>query len=266
MASRALARAAWGLPPPSPPASKALGVNDDGKSGQAERALDLFDAMPSKNQVAWNAALVDAGRTEQALSFFSEMSKKNAASYTTMIGGLSHARAVTTAHRLFDQLPLDGHNVFTWTAMLSRHVRNGLSWDAVQPYKDISSWNIMMSGYSWHKLASRDLDLSTSMRNKDSFSWNIVLSCLLENRRGEDALRLFILMNGLTMTEKYGVERTLDHCINVIDLLGRAGRLEEAHALLQNTPFPPNVLAWSTLLHSCLAHEDSSVGSSQHGN
>ena len=483
MASRTLARAARGLPPLSPLALKTIGVTDAGRSGQAERALKLFDAMPSKNQVAWNAALgalVDAGRTEWALSFFQKMPMKNATSYTTMIGGLSRAGAVTRACHFFDELPLDGHNVFTWTAMMSCHVRNGepdralelfvalygelfarkvlpnahsfssllkacavlrllslasqlqscivklldegsedciFAWNALidvhaklgalsdaermfhgMRHKNISSWNILMSGYSQHKLSDRALDLSKSMTRKDAFSWNIIMSCMLENRRGEDALRLFIQLlrleghgdgngkpcvstyttvlhicsvlallvfgrqvhahtvknslcrgsaflcnslvrmysscgmtrdlqqvfdettvkdtvswnsviqglgqNGLgkqalliaedalelkmynsntfiailtscshaglvaeglgyfdSMTAKYGVERTLDHYINVIDLLGRAGRLEEAHVLLQNMPFAPTVLAWSTLLHSCLAHKDSLVGS-----
>uniref|UniRef100_A0ACD5VGZ6 Uncharacterized protein n=1 Tax=Avena sativa TaxID=4498 RepID=A0ACD5VGZ6_AVESA len=487
MASRTLARAARGLPPLSPLALKTIGITDAGRSGQAERALKLFDAMPSKNQVAWNAALaalMEAGRTEWALSFFQKMPKKNATSYTTMIGGLSRARAATRARHLFDELPLDGHNVFTWTAMMSCHVRNGepdralelfvvlygelfarkvlpnahsfssllkacvalrflpvasqlhpimvklldkgsedciFAWNALidvhaklgalsdaekvfhgMRYKNISSWNIMMNGYSRHKLGDRALDLSKLMTGKDGFSWNIILSCLRDNCRGEDALRLFIHLvrleghrdgndngngkpcvstyttvlhicsvlallvfgrqvhartvknslchtsaflcnslvsmysscgmtqdlqqvfdettvrdtvswnsviqglgqNGLgnqallvaeralelkmyngntfiailtscshaglvveglgyfdSMTEKYGVERTLDHYINVIDLLGRAGRLEEAHVLLQNMPFAPTVSAWSTLLHSCLAHKESLVGS-----
>jgi hypothetical protein len=51
MASRTLARAARGLSPLSPLALKTIGITDAGKSGQAERALKLFDAMPSKNQV-----------------------------------------------------------------------------------------------------------------------------------------------------------------------------------------------------------------------
>jgi pentatricopeptide repeat protein len=109
-------------------ALRTIAVTDAGKSGQAERALKLFDAMPSKNQVAWNAALaalVNAGRTEWALSFFQNMPKKNATSYATMIGGLSRTRAVTRARHLFDQMPLDGHNVFTWTAMMACHVCNG---------------------------------------------------------------------------------------------------------------------------------------------
>jgi hypothetical protein len=64
-----------------------------------------------------------------------------------------------------------------------------------------------------------------------------------------------------SMNEKYGVERTIDHYINAINLLGRAERLEEAHFLLQSMPFAPTVLAWSTLPHSCLAHKGSSVRS-----
>jgi len=63
------------------------------------------------------------------------------------------------------------------------------------------------------------------------------------------------------MAKKHGVEPTLDHYISVIDLLGRAGRLEEAYDLLRKMPFASNALAWRTLLHSCLAHKNSVIGS-----
>uniref|UniRef100_A0A0E0JKK7 Pentacotripeptide-repeat region of PRORP domain-containing protein n=1 Tax=Oryza punctata TaxID=4537 RepID=A0A0E0JKK7_ORYPU len=455
-----------------------------GKSGQADsKALDLFDGMPTKSQVAWNAALgmlVGAGRTERALSLFYEIPRKNAASYATMIGGLSRAGAASVARRLFDELPLGKHNVFTWTAMVSCHVRNGEPGKAVELFaalygelyergvlpnahtlssllkacvglhslamatqlhalalklleerskyntfvwnglidvhakvgmlsdaekvfdgmrcKDASSWTIMMDGYSRHKLIDKALYLFRSMKNKDAFTWNVIISCLWQNRRGEDALRLFIdllrlgdhsngsakpdasiyttvlhicsvlslltlgrqvhartvksglsrshvfvgnslmnmyscsgatadlekvfdettvrdtvswntviqglgqnghgrralafaeralelrLYNGNTfiailtscshaelvaegmayfdaMEVEYGVERTFDHYVSAIDLLGRAGRLQEAHGLLLGMPFTPNALAWTTLLHCCLAHKNCSLGS-----
>ncbi|KAG8044894.1 hypothetical protein GUJ93_ZPchr0008g12792 [Zizania palustris] len=484
MASRPIAKAARKLPPLYSLARKTLEVAKAGKSGPADKALDPFDAMPMNKQVAWNAelaALVDAGRVERALSFFQQMPRKNATSYTTMIGGLSRAGpgAASRARRLFDELPMDQHNVFTWTAMVSCHVRNGEPGKAVElfaalygelfgrgmlpnahtlssllkacvalwslamalqfhglaikllkedskasifvwnglidvhaklgelsdaekifhgmRYTDASSWNIMMDGFSRHKLIGKSLHLFSLMKNKDAFSWNIIISCLWENRRGEEALRLFINMlrldghnngsskpigstyttilhicsvlsllalgrqvharavkNGLSrshvfvcnslmsmysssgatadlekvfdettvrdvvswntviqglgqnghgrlalaaaeralelrtyngntfiailtccshaglvtegmnyfdaMADKYGVERTLDHYISAIDLLGRAGLLEEAHGLLLNMPFAQNALAWSTLLHSCLAHKNGFLG------
>ncbi|XP_062203713.1 pentatricopeptide repeat-containing protein At4g16835, mitochondrial-like [Phragmites australis] len=482
MASRTLAKAVQELPHRSRLAWRTIEVSEAGKAGQAEKALDMFEAMPVKNQVAWNAALaalVDAGRTDWAFSFFREMPRRNATSYTTMIGGLSHAGAAARARGLFDELPLDQHNVFTWTAMVSCHVRNGepdralelfvalygelfarkmlpnahtfssllkacvgiqsltmalqlhavifklldeenrdcFVWNALidahaklgslsdaekvfyeMQYRDICSWNIMMDGYSRHNLINRAFDLFRMMRKRDVFSWNIIIHRLSENRRGEDALHLFIdlvrldshcdgngklnasiyttalhicsvlallelgrqvhartvkdglcqsnvfvcnslismysscgatfdleqafdemtvrdviswntviqglgqnglgrqalavaeraleqkMYNGNTfiviltscshaglvteglgyfdaMTEKHCVERTLDHYISAIDLLGRAGRLEKAYDLLRSMPFTPNAVAWSTLLHSCLAHKNSVLGS-----
>jgi pentatricopeptide repeat protein len=334
----------------------------------------------------------------------------NAHSFSSLLKACVALRLLSVAsqlHSLIVKLLDEGSEdcIFVWNALIDVHAKLGALSDAEKVfhgmrYKNISSWNIMMSGYSRHKLSDRALDLSKSMTRKDAFSWNIIISCLWEGRRGEDALRLFIHLvsleghgdgngtrkpcvstyttvlhicsvlallvfgrqvhartmknslfgsstflcsslismysscgmtqdlqqvfdettvrdtvswnsviqglgqNGLgkqallvaeralelkmyngntfiamltscshaglvaeglgyfdSMTEKYGVERTLDHYINAIDLLGRAGRLEEAHALLQNMPFAPTVTAWSTLLHSCLAHKNSLVGS-----
>ncbi|OEL27366.1 Pentatricopeptide repeat-containing protein [Dichanthelium oligosanthes] len=484
MVSRTLLKAVQDLPHRSLLAWRTIEVTEAGRAGQAERALGLFEAMPVKNQVAWNAALaalVDGGRTDWALSFFRKMPRRNATSYTTMIGGLSRAggAAAARARVLFEELPLDQHNVFTWTAMVSCHARNGepgkavelfvalygeffargmlpnahtlssllkacvgirslamalqlhaviiklvgegarycFVWNALidahaklgvlsdaekvfygMQYRDVCSWNIMMDGYSRHKLVDSALHLFRMARKKDAFTWNIIISCLGENHLGEGALRLFIdlvrldgqcsvnaklnasiyttvlhvcsvlvllpfgrqvhgrvikdgigqsnvsvsnsllsmysscgamldleqvfeemtvrdiiswnsviqglgqnglgkqalavaeralelkMYNGNTfiailtscshaglvpeglgyfdgMTEKHGLELTLDHYISVIDLLGRAGRLEEAYDLLRKMPFAPNAVAWHTLLHSCLAHKNSVVGS-----
>ncbi|CAO2208542.1 unnamed protein product [Urochloa humidicola] len=484
MASRTIVKAAQDLRNRSRLVLRTIEVTEAGRAGEAERAIELFEAMPVKNQVAWNAALaalIDAGRTDLVFSFFQDMPRRNATSYTTMIGGLSRAggAAAARARVLFEELPLDQHNVFTWTAMMSCHVRNGepdkavelfvalygeffarrmlpnahtfssllkacvgirslamvlqfhaaiiklvgegsrhsFVWNALidahaklgtlsdaekvfygMQYRDICSWNIMMDGYSQHKLVNRALELFRITRKKDAFTWNIIISCLGENRLGEDALRLFIDLvrldghcsgnaklnasiyttvlhvcsvlalitfgrqvhartvkdgigqsnvsvsnsllsmyrscgamldleqvfeemtvrdiiswnsviqglgqNGLgrqalavaeraleckmynsntfiailtscshaglvteglgylnSMAEKHGVEPTLDHYISVIDLLGRAGRLEEVYDLLRKMPFAPNAVAWRTLLHSCLAHKNSIMGS-----
>lgn len=484
MASWKLAKAVQDPPRLSRLARRTIEVTEAGRGGQAERALEMFEAMPVKSQVSWNAALaalVDAGRTDWALSFFREMPRRNATSYATMIGGLSRAggAAAAEARLLFEELTLDQHNVFTWTAMVSCHVRNGEPGKAVELFvalyaeffargvlpnshtfssllkacvgvqspamllqlhgvifklldegsrscfvwnalvdahaklgalsdaekvfhgmrqRDICSWNIMMDGYSRHKLVDRALDLFRSMRKKDTSTWNIIICCLGENRLGEDALRLFIdlvrsyghcggdaevnasiyttvlhicsvlallafgrqvharavkdgfgrsnvfvsnslismysscgathdleqvleemavrdvvswnsaiqglgqnglgrqalaageralelgMYNGNTfiailtscshagmvveglsyfdaMAKKHGVEPTLDHYISVIDLLGRAGRLQDAYDLLRKMPFAPDAVAWRTLLHSCLAHKNTAVGS-----
>ena len=52
----------------------------------------------------------------------------------------------------------------------------------------------------------------------------------------------------------------MDHYICVIDMLGRAGRITDAHNIFPEMTFGPNSVAWMTLLSACLAHENAQVG------
>ncbi|KAF7028088.1 hypothetical protein CFC21_040056, partial [Triticum aestivum] len=157
-----------------------------------------------------------------------------------------------------------GSSAFLCNSLISMYSSCGMTRDLQQVFnqtrvRDTVSWNSVIQGLGQNGLGKQALvaaerALELKMYNGSTFI-AILRSC---SHAG-------LVPEGLgyfnSMTEKYGVERALDHCINVIDLLGRAGKLEEAHALLQNMLFPSNVLAWSTLLHSCLAHKDSPVGS-----
>eukprot|EP00249_Psilotum_nudum_P031876 c46766_g1_i1 orf=2-223(+) len=40
----------------------------------------------------------------------------------------------------------------------------------------------------------------------------------------------------------------------MVDLLGRAGRLDEAERFIDKMPIHPNSVTWMTLLSSCRAH------------
>ncbi|MCI67453.1 pentatricopeptide repeat-containing protein, partial [Trifolium medium] len=42
----------------------------------------------------------------------------------------------------------------------------------------------------------------------------------------------------------------------MVDLLGRAGLLEEAESLIEGMPFKPNAIVWSALLGACRIHHD----------
>lgn len=69
--------------------------------------------------------------------------------------------------------------------------------------------------------------------------------------------------NGLTdwgieyfhsMDKDYGVKPNSKHYTCMIDLLGRAGRLEEAQNLIRNMPFEPDVAMWGALLGASRIH------------
>lgn len=247
-----------------------------------DRALDLSKSMMRKDAVSWSiiiSCLWENRRGEDALRLFIHLvrlegrndghgnSKLCMSTYTTVLhicsvlallvfGRQVHARAVKNS--------LCRSSTFLCNSLVSMYSSCGMTRDLQQVFdettvRDTISWNSVIQGIGQNGLGKQALlfaerALELKMYNGNTFI--AILSSCSHAGLVAEGLGYFHSMN-----EKYGVERTLDHYINTIDLLGRAGRLEEAHALLQNMPFAPTVVAWSTLLHSCLAHKDSLVGS-----
>jgi pentatricopeptide repeat protein len=58
------------------------------------------------------------------------------------------------------------------------------------------------------------------------------------------------------MADKFGVKPGEDHYACMIDLLGKAGHIQEAEELISWMPFRPGVLVWQALLSACQLHGD----------
>ncbi|KAG0538257.1 hypothetical protein BDA96_03G219900 [Sorghum bicolor] len=326
MAPRALNKAIQDLPRLSRLAYRTMEVTEAGRAGQAERALQLFVAMPVKSQVSWNAALaalVDAGRTDWALSFFRAMPRRNATSPDRPLhwprSAFSNAGNVLAGTNRpvelsYASLHGDAAQRHLWTGadmfvecLVHTQAGRNVGGEFDGCAQGHLSWNIMMDDIPGISSSTGLLSLQ-KYEEKDASTWNIIISCLGENSLGEDALRLFIdlvrsechsggqcqgfkplnihnssahllsagtacvwshsglVVEGLGLLrcngQKHGVEPTLGHYISVIDLLGRAGRLEEAYDLLRKMPFTSNALAWpSAYCYFCLRNCLGSKGS-----
>lgn len=60
----------------------------------------------------------------------------------------------------------------------------------------------------------------------------------------------------LSMNKDHGMSYTMDHYVCMIDLLGRAGHLDEAENLIIRIPFDPVSITWLCLLGACRIHGD----------
>ncbi|KAG6502536.1 pentatricopeptide repeat-containing protein At1g32415, mitochondrial-like isoform X1 [Zingiber officinale] len=119
--------------------SQTKSITAHGKSGDVDKALELFDQMPHRNLVAYNAmlsVLIDSGRLDSSLQFFSRMPLKNSRSYTSMITGMGRSGRVREARRLFDSIPSRHRNVFAWTAMICCYAQNDEPLRAVKLFTD----------------------------------------------------------------------------------------------------------------------------------
>ncbi|OMP09321.1 hypothetical protein COLO4_05597 [Corchorus olitorius] len=56
------------------------------------------------------------------------------------------------------------------------------------------------------------------------------------------------------MTQDYGIVPTEEHYACMVDLLGRAGKIDEAFSFIQNMPIKPGASVWGALLSACRIH------------
>lgn len=62
------------------------------------------------------------------------------------------------------------------------------------------------------------------------------------------------------MENVYGIEPKVEHFCCVVDLLGRAGFLNEAEQLIKAMPIQPNSAVWGALLGGCRIHGNVELG------
>lgn len=112
-------------------------------SGDLASARSLFDEMPKRNVVTWNAMIdgyVKSGDLVSARQFFDKMPERNAVSYTSLIDGYAKAGDLASARVLFEQLP--ERDVFSWSAMISGYAQNGQPGAALKIFLEMYNQNI----------------------------------------------------------------------------------------------------------------------------
>ncbi|GLT76610.1 hypothetical protein SLA2020_482620 [Shorea laevis] len=167
------------------------------KNGCVQEAQNLFDKMPQRNTVTWNAMVRGYflnGFFDKALCLFHQMPERDIFSYNTVISGLMQCGDVDRAREIFDGMMC--RDVVTWNSMISGYVSNGLVEEARRvfdemPVKNVISWNLVLGAL----VNSQRLDLAEdyfrNMNARDVASWTIMISGLVRTGRIAEARQLF---------------------------------------------------------------------------
>lgn len=243
------------------------------KCGQVDAARILFDQMKQKDVVAWSAMIYgygQANRCYEALALFNEMQKANVdPNEVTMVsvlyscGVLGALETGKWVHFYIKKKKLK-LTVTLGTALIDFYAKCGLIDSAVEVFekmttKSIISWTAIIQGLASNGEGRRALEFFQLMQQAkvkpNDVTFIGVLSACSHVGLVEEGRTLFLSMN-----KDYGIEPRIEHYGCMVDILGRAGLLDEAFQFMKNMPLEPNVIVWRTLLASCRAHKNVPIG------
>ena len=171
-----------------------------------------------------------------------------------------------SAHSVLNQLSF--RDVVSWTTIISGYIKHGWSEEALECLEemkkegivsDIPLWNSLLAGYAnlghiekvsyiLEKMGEETLNLVA-----DTFVI-VLMACSHSGFVNEGQIFFDVMRN------KCGIVPTLEHYTCMVDLLGRAGQLEEAKLLLEEMPFHPDTVIFHTLLGACRKWGNVKVG------
>ncbi|RWW84563.1 hypothetical protein BHE74_00006827 [Ensete ventricosum] len=244
-----------------------------GKCGDLGSARRIFDGLAKKDLVAWNAMITGQnGLSDKAIELFYTMKEARVEpDKITIVGVLSACAAVGALElgRSLDAYASGNglyHNVFVGTALVDMYAKCGNLGRAMEvfdimPHKNIVSWNAMISALAFNGQGEEAISLFTRMINvnqgfrPNDITFIGVLAACVHSGLVDEGRRWFDVMQSA-----YGVIPKIEHYSCMVDLLARAGLLEEAWEFIEKMPQKPDAVVLGALLSACRYQKNMEVG------
>eukprot|EP01018_Ginkgo_biloba_P001839 Gb_27521 [translate_table: standard] len=243
------------------------------KCGNIENAHLLFDKMPQRDVVSWTAiiaAYVQNGHGEEALKLFRQMQwvgvKPDSKTFASVLPAFAILAALEQGKEIHEQINRSGFqsDVFVGSALVDMYAKCGSLENAHDVFdklhqRNVVSWNAIIAGYAMHGCAKEALKLFEQMQqsgiNPNHVTFVCVLSACCHAGLVDDGRRYFDCMS-----QHYHITPAMEHYSCMVDLLGRVGRLDEAHEFINKMPIKPSATVWGCLLGACRIHGNIELG------
>ena len=244
------------------------------KCGALHEAQQVFQQLPIRNIISWNALL--AGYTEhgfglEALSCFERMQDQgispNSVTYLFVLKACgSKLGAVEKAWENHKATVLRGFELdcHVGSTLVDMYIKYGFFKEAHHvfnnlPMRNNVAWNALIKGYGLHHEGKVAIQLFEEMCAQGMKPDAITFTCLLTTCSRGSMISMGQEMFKI-MKDEYGIVPTEDHVFCIVDLLARSGALHEAGKYLDSTHCPSEDL-WTTLLSACGTYQEGMLGS-----
>lgn len=229
----------------------------------------VFDMTMKKDVVSWSSMIAAYAKNKQsneALKLFHEMQLDNVVpDKITMVSvasacGDSGALGIgKMAHEFITRNEID-IDLKLGTSLVDMYARCGDMDSSIKAFnemdsRDVFAWSAIIIGFSNHGFAETALQYFSQMIDEgikpNDITFIGVLSACSHGGLVEKGRELFT-----TMTNVYSINPKIEHFGCMVDILGRAGRLQEAIDLIHEMPIQADAVIWRTLLGSCRIHKN----------
>ncbi|XP_048555151.1 pentatricopeptide repeat-containing protein ELI1, chloroplastic-like isoform X1 [Triticum urartu] len=237
--------------------------------GDVGMAREIFDATSDRDAFSWSSmisAYAKGRRSKEALELWKVMRAARVApdciTMVSVLSACSDMGALTIGaevHRFVESHRVEV-DMKLGTALVDMYakcgdIENSLKVFRAMPVMDVLTWSSMIIGLANHGLGHDALSLFSEMISQglqpNEITFVGVLIACTHVGLVSDGKKYFS-----SMTDVHGVVPRVEHYGCMVDLLGRAGHVEEAMQLIRSMPFEPDAIIWRTLLGACRIHKN----------
>ncbi|KAF9603595.1 hypothetical protein IFM89_037094 [Coptis chinensis] len=236
------------------------------KSGVVSDAKRAFDEIEQKDPTTWNSmilGLAQNGHGHKGLELVCLMMQENLEpdnfTFASLLSGCADTMAVQQGRqvhslilksRLTTDVPLANALITMYASFGSINEAEQVFYGLTTTTKTIVTWNAMIGGYAQNGCTRKALGLFDQIGNNkitpNGITFVALLTACSHSGLIDQAETYFY-----SMTAKYGIKPGYEHSACMVDILCRAGRLEEAENFINRMPYDPNALVWRMLLSAC---------------
>ncbi|XP_010432005.1 PREDICTED: pentatricopeptide repeat-containing protein At4g38010 [Camelina sativa] len=236
------------------------------KCEQLSDAMRVFGELQKKDKVSWNSmisGLVQCKRPNEAIELFSRMQmssciKPDGHILTSVLSACAISGAVDYGRWVHEYVVSAGikWDTHIGTAIVDMYAKCGYIETALEVFKgirskNVSTWNALLGGLAIHGHGHESLQYFEEMVNlgfkPNQVTFLAVLNACCHAGLVEEGRRCFHKMK----TREYNLSPKLEHYGCLIDLLCRAGLLDEALDIVKAMPVKPDVRICGAILSAC---------------
>ncbi|CAN1820890.1 Putative pentatricopeptide repeat-containing protein At3g11460, mitochondrial [Linum perenne] len=244
-------------------------INMYARCGNLVKARQIFDSLPVKSLISWTAIIggyAQNGLANDVLELYREMGSSGIHPNPLTLVGVLSSCANLGAHEVGMEVEMQTHargfmlDPFLNSGLINMYARCGNLVKAREIFDGLSannlvSWTAIIGSYGMHGEGEIAVELFDDMiksgTRPDGRVFVNVLSACSHAGLTDKGLHYFDAME-----HKYKLHPGPEHYSCMVDLLGRAGRLEEAHRLIKSMKAEPDDAVWGALLGACKIHRN----------